>query len=189
MWCYVYITPCFNIQICIMHVAMYAQGCMQQGGDKVVTWWWQGGHKVVTRWRQFQNTRLSPPTYKVVTRWLPQGCYMVVTTLLLGQVDLSSYQAGIPQNVRILGSHEGYLPEYLLSCTTVLLAPGQFALKLSLLTSYTGDTFTAKHFHRRLNQPSVFILATHSHMTKHIVFYAHARDKPWPGTYVPKPSP
>ena len=51
---------------------------------KVVTRLWHGDDKVVTRWWQFQNTRLLPPTYKVVTRWLAQGCYMVVITLLPG---------------------------------------------------------------------------------------------------------
>ena len=59
----------------------------------------------------------------------------------------------------VLGSHEGCLPEYLPSRTTVL-APGQFALKWSLLALYTGDTFSAKRFHNRLNQFSVFVLAT-----------------------------
>ena len=63
----------------------------------------------------------------------------------------------MPENVRKLGSQEGYLPEYLSSRTTVLLAPGQFALKSSLLASYNEDTVPAKCFHRRLNQPSIFV--------------------------------
>ena len=37
------------------------------------------------------------------------------------------------------------------------VALGQFALKSSLLASYNGDTVSAKRFHRRLNQPSIFV--------------------------------
>ena len=64
----------------------------------------------------------------------------------------------MPENVKKkLGSQEGYSCEYLSSRTTVLLAPGQFALKPSLLTSYNRDTVSAKRFHCHLNQPSIFV--------------------------------
>ena len=51
----------------------------------------------------------------------------------------------MPENVRKLGSQEGYLPEYLLSCTTVLLAPGQFALNSLCITEIPSQLsiFTA----------------------------------------------
>ena len=59
----------------------------------------------------------------------------------------------MPQSVINLRSHEGYLPEYLPSRSTVLLAPGHYGLKSSLLASYNGDIFIAKRLHRRLSQP------------------------------------
>ena len=59
----------------------------------------------------------------------------------------------MPRNVRNQGSQEGYLPEYLPYCTTVVSAPRQYALKSLLLASYNGDILSAKHLHSRLSYP------------------------------------
>ena len=49
--------------------------------------------------------------------------------------------------------HVGYLPEYLASRSTILLAPRQYGLKSSLLALCKGDIFIAKCLHCLLSYP------------------------------------
>ena len=79
----------------------------------------------------------------------------------------------MPLSVINLRSHEGYLPEYLPSRSTVL-APGHYGLKSSLLASYNGDIFIAKC----LQPTSAFVQLLYGHDRDHVtkrieVYCAH----------------